>query len=444
MDLYRLTASTAATLIRDREISAEELARACLARIAARDATVKAWVALDPDRAIAIARECDKQQAAGAATGPLHGLPFGVKDMIDTADLPTQNNSPGWVGNRPSVDAHCVRVIRAAGAYVIGKTDTVEFAAGGRKALTRNPFDPSRTPGGSSSGSGAAVGDGQAPLAFGTQTGGSLIRPAAFNGVYAIKPTQYTVSWSGARQFSPTLDTIGWYGRSPDDLVLVARAFRLHGIDGLPVVRPDALTIGVCPTHNLAKASPEAKAALERAARLLGDAGCAVRDLTLPEPFADLNRAQHMIMTGEGRAQFLPDYLDRFDTLHQDFRDKVENKEGIEPEHLLAMLNLAARCRESFDGLFGDDLDAVMTFSAPGEAPLGLHTTGDHVMNAMWTTLHAPCVAVPVERGPNGLPVGVQLVGPRYGDARLLAIAQALAPVLDSALSKGILPDDAA
>lgn len=440
MDLNTLTASVAAALIRDREISAEDLTRACLARIAARDAEVKAWVAMDPDRAIAIARECDKQTAIGAAVGPLHGLPFGVKDMIDTADLPTQNNSPSWKGHRPGLDANCVRVVKGAGAYVLGKLDTVEFAGGGRKALTRNPFDLSRTPGGSSSGPGAAVADGQVPLAFGTQTAGSLIRPASYNGIYALKPTQYTVSWSGCRQLSPTLDTLGWYGRSPEDLILVARAFRLRGVEAMPTVTPGTLKIGLCVTHNLDKTSPDARATLEKAGKLLAGAGCTVYDLTLPPPFAELNRAQKVILHGEAREQFLPEYLDRFETMHQDFRDRVENREGVEPGQLLAMLNLAARCRETFDGLFGPDLDAVLTFAAPGEAPLGLHTTGDPVMNSMWTVLHAPCVAIPVDKGSNGLPIGIQLVGPRFGDARLLAIAAALAPHLDPTLGRGTLP----
>src|ERR1700682_1005491 len=164
---------------------------------------------------------------ARGPAGPLHGLPFAVKDMIDTVDHPTQNNSPIYVGNQASQDAHAVRGVKAQGAFSIGKTYTVEFAAGGRKALTRNPFDLSRTPGGSSSGSGAAVGDHQVPLAFGTQTGGSHIRPASFNGIYGLKPTWSLVSREGLRMCSISLDTVGWYGRSVDDLILVAKAFRI-------------------------------------------------------------------------------------------------------------------------------------------------------------------------------------------------------------------------
>ena len=205
--------------------------RSCLARIAARDADVKAWLWLEPDHAIRRARELDKLPAKG----PLHGLPFGVKDIIDTADYPTTQNSPIYDGMRVGRDAACVAMVRGAGALILGKTDTVEFASGGRKALTRNPYNFAHTPGGSSSGSGAAVGDFQVPLAFGTQTGGSHIRPASFNGIYGMKPTWNLLSREGVRMSSITLDTVGWYGASVDDLILVGTAYRLAE-DTTPVV----------------------------------------------------------------------------------------------------------------------------------------------------------------------------------------------------------------
>ncbi|RAI02002.1 amidase [Acuticoccus sediminis] len=431
MEANELTASQAAALMAKGELGAEELARACLARIEAREPAVKAWVSYDPARAIRSAREADKRRASGDVPGPLLGMPLGVKDMIDTAEYPTTDNSPGHFGNRPSHDAHSVTVMKAMGAFVLGKTDTVEFAAAGRKAATHHPMAPGRTPGGSSSGSGAAVGDFQVPLAFGTQTGGSLIRPAAFNGIYALKPTHNLVSWDGARHYSPSLDTIGWYGRSPQDLTLVAEAFRLPGADMVTAPPVKGLKVGITRTHNWDAAAPEGKEALERAARLLAEAGAAVFDLDLAEPFARLNDTQRVLMYGEGRVQFLAEFLLRRGDMHQDFIDRVENVNQITPSLLAEHLNLAARCREAFDALFGADLDVVITPSAPGEAPVGLDTTGDWVMNSMWTVLHAPCLAVPGHKGPNGLPVGVQLIGPRYGDATLLGIAEAIAPVLD-------------
>ncbi len=429
---HDLTAAEAARLIAARALGVEELARSCLARIAERDATVKAWSFIDPDRAIRIARELDKTLTHAGLMGPLHGLPFGVKDMIDTGDMPTTNNSPIYRDHRPAQDAQVVRVMKAHGAFALGKTDTVEFAAGGRKALTRNPFDPARTPGGSSSGSGAAVGDRQAPLALGTQTGGSHIRPASYNGIYALKPTHGSAAWPGARQFSPTLDTLGWYGRSPDDLILVGRAFRLWGIEAPPEVRVEGLRVGIARTHNWGLAEPATVDAIERAARLLAEAGALVAELELPTPFETLNAVQKVVMQGEGRVQFLPDYLEHHALLHADFRRRVENEDGLTPEQLLAALDCAAACRPAFDALFGPALDVALTPSSTGEAPLNpSETTGDAAMNAMWTLLHAPCVNIPGAKGPNGLPVGVTLVGPRFGDARLLATARAVAPVLD-------------
>jgi Asp-tRNA(Asn)/Glu-tRNA(Gln) amidotransferase A subunit family amidase len=432
---HALTAAEAALLIREKRLSAEELTRSCLARIAARDAAVKAWAFLDPDRAIAKARESDKVLAASGPKGPLHGLPLGVKDMIDTGDMPTTNNSPIYEGHRPALDANGVRILVANGALTLGKTDTVEFAAGGRKALTRHPMDSTRTPGGSSSGSGAAVGDKQVPLAFGTQTAGSHIRPASFNGIYALKPTHNTLPWPGARHAAPTLDTLGWYGRSPDDLILVAEAARVPGITSLPAIKVEGLKVGVARTHNWPKAAPETVAAIERAAGLLAEAGAEVRDLDLPAGFETLNEAQRVVMAWESKTQFLPEYLDHYDRLHPEFRRKVENGDGITPEQYLAAIDHAAACRPAFDGLFGASLDVVLTPSAPGEAPVGPEvTTGDYVMNTMWTLLHVPCVNIPGATGPNGLPVGVTLAGPRLGDARLLSVAKAVAPLLDGDL----------
>lgn len=432
---YEMTAAEAALLIEDRKLAVSELTASCLERIAHRDATVKAWIYVDPDMAMRKARELDKVLIHEGSRGPLHGLPFGVKDMIDTADMPTTNNSPIYDGFRPGQNAKIVRNIIGTGGFVLGKTDTVEFAAGGRKALTRHPMDSSRTPGGSSSGSGAAVGDMHVPLAIGTQTGGSHIRPASFNGIYAIKPTHNSVSWSGARHYSPTLDTLGWYGRSPDDLVLVARAFRMWNMESLPSIGLKTLKIGIARTANWGKCAPETVAAIERAATLLKDQGVSIVDLDMPEGCEQMCDAQKTISAAEGIAQFLPEYLEHHHLLHPQFRERVENSSNVTPEKYLAAVNLAALCRMRFDALFGAELDAVLTPSALGEAPLNPDsTTGDAIMNSMWTLLHVPCINIPGAIGPNDLPVGVTLAGPRLGDARLLAISKVIAPVLDPGL----------
>jgi len=221
-----LSAAQAAGLIRGRKLTSEALTRSCIEHIEARDPLVKAWLHVDRAKAIASAREHDKC----SPTGPLHGIPIGVKDLIDVRGMPTTYNSPAFRDYRPARDAACVCVARRSGAIVLGKTDTVEFGAGGRRAASRNPNNLAHTPGGSSSGSGAAVADRQVQLALGTQTGGSVIRPDSFNGIYGMKPSWGAVSYEGVKHYASMLDTIGWYGRSVDDLALMASAFRLHGI----------------------------------------------------------------------------------------------------------------------------------------------------------------------------------------------------------------------
>jgi Asp-tRNA(Asn)/Glu-tRNA(Gln) amidotransferase A subunit family amidase len=422
-----LTAAAASRAIADGRLTSEALVRSCLERIETRDAAVKAWLHLDPRAAIAAAREVDKRPRISR----LHGLPFGVKDMIDTADMPTTHNSANWQGHRPARDAACVGVVRALGAVILGKTDTVEFAAAGRRAATRHPMNPAHSPGGSSSGSGAAVGDGQVSLAFGTQTGGSLIRPASFNGIYALKPTWGTVSREGAKIYANSLDTIGWYGRSVEDLVLVAEAFRLDGVGHEPAPAPRALRIGLCRTPYWSRIEPGGERAFALAAERLTRAGVAVEDLVLPDAFGGLFEAQDTIMFGEGRAAFLDELLIQGARLGRDFVDRAENAKGITPDRMIAAHDLAAECRRAFSALF-ERVDAVLAPASPGEAPHGLQNTGDHVFNAMWTLLHGPCLSIPCTLGPGGLPVGIQLVGPRYADARLLSIAAALAPVIDA------------
>jgi Asp-tRNA(Asn)/Glu-tRNA(Gln) amidotransferase A subunit family amidase len=426
MEPYELTATEASALIAARKLSCEELARSTLDRIHARDATVRAWTYVDEDMVLRKARELDKRPP----TSPLHGLTFGVKDVIDTVDMPTQQNSPIHVDHRPGQDAACVAVVRHSGSLIVGKTDTVEFASGGRRAVTRNPHNPAHTPGGSSSGSGAAVGDKQVQLAFGTQTGGSHIRPAAFNGIYGIKPTHGIVSREGAKMYSHTLDTIGWYGRSVEDLQLVGGAFQLPGLDTAKPPSIKGLKVGLCRTPVWDAADAYGRAALMEAAHRLDAAGAIVTELTLPADFDGMDAAQQTVMRGEGRAAFLPAYLGSHHLLHEDFRSLVENAKGITPEQLVQAYDLAAACRRAFDSLFGAKLDVVLTPPSPGEAPEGLQDTGNPTFNAMWTLLHVPCVGIPVGKSARSLPLGIQLVGPRFSDARLLAIAQACAPAI--------------
>jgi len=425
MEPCDLTAAEAAQQLQAGRLTAEALVRSCLARCAAREPAVKAFSFLDPELAIANARRVDKRYDRGL----LHGLPFGVKDMIDTADMPTSHNSPIYEGLRQGRDAACVAVARGEGGVLFGKTDTVEFAAGGRRALTRNPHDLTRTPGGSSSGSAAAVAAGMVPLAFGTQTGGSLIRPASFCGVFGMKPTHGVVNNEGAKRYSHTLDTIGWYGRSVADLRLVAAAFRLFGLETPLGKAPGQLRIGLCRGPNWGRAAPESQAALLLAGERLQAAGIAVEEVTLPAIFDEATESQRQVAFGEGRGAFLGEYLTAHALLHQDFRDRVENSGGITAASLRAAYDHAAECRKLWDALF-PPYDGILAVAALGEAPVGRQDTGDHVFNAMWTLLHVPCIGLPCTTGPQGTPVGVQVIGPRFGDAALLDVAALLAPAV--------------
>ena len=415
----RMTATEAATAIAAGTLQAETLARGCLDKIAAREDVLKAWSYIDPATVLRQARELDQTPNLG----PLHGIPVAIKDVIDTRDMPTSYNSPIYFDHRPAADAGCVETLRAAGALIIGKTETTEFAAAGRNPPTRNPHDPSRISGGSSAGSAAAVGDGQVPLALGTQTGGSLIRPASYCGAYAFKPTWGAVSREGARIYSITFDTIGWYGRSVADLDLLAE---VYGI-GAPHQAPASvrgLRVAFCRSPEWGATETPMRDAFGRAERLLAEAGATVTALELPEAFASLTAAHKVILFREGRASFLSLYRAHKDLLHDEFQHRVENRDHFTDQDLIGAYDLAARCRMEFDAI-ASGFDVIVTPSAPGEAPLGVGA-GSPVLNQIWTLLHVPCVNLPAMRSPAGMPLGFTLTGPRFSDRRLLASASAL------------------
>lgn len=431
-DAHQLNAAEAAAEIAAGRLTSEALVRSCLARIAERDPAVRAWAYLDPILAIQQARERDRMKPLG----PLHGVPVGIKDMIDTRDMPTQHNSPIYVGHRPNQDAACVSLLRSAGAVILGKTETHEFAAGGRLPLTRNPHDLDHTAGGSSSGSAAAVADYMVPLALGTQTAGSTLRPASFCGVYAMKPTWGVVSREGAKTYSISLDTIGWFGRSIADLALLAEALGATSGPNSDVPEPATLRIALCRTPMWERAEPASRAAVETAAERLRGAGHRVEPLELPERLARLTDIQPRVMRGEGKAAFLPEYRAHYDLLHQDFRDRVEDRDKIGPRGLRDALDFAASCRPEFDQIVAE-FDAVLAPGAVGEAPLGLLSTGDPLFQRMWTLLHVPCINIPGFAGVHGLPIGVTLLAPRYEDARLLAIGEKVAATIGARVGRG-------
>jgi Asp-tRNA(Asn)/Glu-tRNA(Gln) amidotransferase A subunit family amidase len=414
-----LTAAEAAAQLHSGALTAEWLARACLERVATRDADVRAWTFIDPAGVIARARELDKRQARG----PLHGLPVGVKDVILTHDMPTQHNSPLYQGHHPKLDAACVSLLRSAGAIVLGKTDTVEFASTGRRALTRNPRNLAYGPGGSSSGSAAAVADRHVPLALGTQTAGSVVRPASFCGVWGMKPTWGLVSREGAKTNAYSLDTIGWFGRSAADLALIYDVYDPEPGKIEPLGLASA-RVAVCRTPVWDQASPETRAALEDGAAALRSAGATVIDWELPASFRDLPQLQILVMRAEARSAFLADARAHPGQLEDSLQAQVDNAFGYTRADLLHAYNTAAACRAEFDRLAAG-FDAILAPSAPGIAPEGLASVGDPTFNGLWTLLHVPTVNVPGFSGPHGLPVGLTVTGPRFADRKVLAAAQA-------------------
>lgn len=422
-DFLTLPVRELAARIARRELSAQAVARACIERIEAAEAGVLAWQHFDAAQALAQARALDAAPAAGA----LQGVPLGVKDLMDTADMPTTYGSPIYAGHRPEMDAACVAAARAAGALVVGKTVTTEFATF-QPGATRNPRAPAdapRTPGGSSSGSAAAVAAGMVPLAFGTQTAGSIVRPAAYCGVVGYKPTYGTLPGAGIKPLAPSLDTVGVLARTVDDA-----AFFIGTLARLPLAPADApaparLRVGICRTPHWERAGEDSRRALADAARVLQAQGATVGELAMPEAFARLTQAQIDIMAYEAAAAFVPELRARPEGFSAAFAALLATGQRIDGTHYFAAQALAAEARRAFEAAFGQ-FDVVLAPSAEGEAPAGLGATGDPIFNRMWSLLGNPCVHVPTGTGAHGMPVGVTLVGPCRGDAQALAAAHAL------------------
>jgi Asp-tRNA(Asn)/Glu-tRNA(Gln) amidotransferase A subunit family amidase len=412
--LADLGAAEAVVRLSRREIAAEALVAACLERVAAREPAVGAFEHLGAEAALAAARRID----AMPQRPPLAGLPIGVKDIFDTADLPTERGSAAFRGRRPAADAAAVARLRQAGAVVLGKTVTTELAfyAPGK---TRNPHDPSRTPGGSSSGSAAAVAARMVPAALGSQTAGSVIRPASFCGVVGMKPTFGAVSMDGVSPFAPSLDTFGLFVNDVEALPLLLRAA------GVPLGAPElrgAPRIALCRTEQWLLAEPSTRVVVEAAAGALSAAGATVEERDLGPEFNGLAQAQRTIMAAEG-ARTLRDVRERHRAeLSKVLLEFLAEGDAVTPEAEAEARALAGRCRAALPQLFSR-CDALLSASAVGEAPVGLESTGDPAFNRIWTLLGVPCLTLPAARGPAGLPVGLQLVAAPGRDADLVAAA---------------------
>jgi Asp-tRNA(Asn)/Glu-tRNA(Gln) amidotransferase A subunit family amidase len=436
-DLTDLTATQAVAEIARGAASAEDYTVACLDRIAAVESEVQAFAHLDADHALAQARALDRQKAEGGRIGPLHGIPVGIKDIFDTADDPTECGSPIHAGRRPSADATVVRKLREAGAVIIGKTVTTEFAYF-HPGKTRNPRDLTRTPGGSSSGSAAAVAAGMVPLAIGSQTNGSVIRPAAFCGVFAVKPSHGLISRTGALMLSRALDHVGAFARSVEDLALIldaavgqdpddpdtrayaAPSFRAGAAEPPPI--PPSFAFVRTPVWD--KADAEAREALEELAREVG-----AREVDLPEGYRAAWDAHRAIMAAD-MAHNLGAIVDESGEISPQLRDLIAHGREVTAVQYLAAMRDARRYADGLSEIFEQVADAILTLSARGVAPQGLDATGDPVFCTFWTLTGLPSLNLPLLADSAGLPIGVQLVGAPGRDERLLRTARELLRVV--------------
>jgi len=409
-----LSATEAAAAIETGRLQPAALIEACRARIAAREPGLSAFTALSA------------ALPPPAAAGPLRGLPIGVKDVLDTADLPTAYGSPIHAGFCPRADAAVVALARRAGALVMGKTVTTEFATR-HPGPTRNPHNHAHTPGGSSSGSAAAVAAGMVPLAFGTQTAGSIIRPAAYCGVVGFKPSFGTLPRTGMKICADSLDTIGVLARSLADIGLAMSA--LTGIPHPTAALGRPPRLGITLGHAPEMALPETLALLDRVAALAQAAGAEIVPFLLPPALAVAAALHPHLMNMETSQALAHELRTARPMLSPVLRERMDWA-AAQPAERLGEARLAAAAARAAFGPACAGLDAILTPAAPGEAPAGLEWTGDPAFNSLWTLLHGPCVTLPAGTGPQGLPLGIQLAAPMGADAHLLATAAWLARLL--------------
>ena len=433
MTLFELSATEAIRKIRDGEITSEELVQACLDRIDQVDGEIEAWAHLKPDHALDQARMLDTHRAEGGPVGPLHGIPVGIKDIFDTDCLPTENGTVLNSGRQPMENCRVVSLLMEAGAVIMGKTVTTELAVYG-PGKTKNPHNPAHTPGGSSSGSAAAVAACMVPLAVGSQTNGSVIRPASFCGVVGFMPTHGLIPRTGVLPLSEVLDTIGVFARSVEDAAMIAELLIAYdpgdkhtrarprptlaktAVEEPPM--PPLLTFAKTAVWD--QADKETQDAFSELADFLGGE---CDDLDLPEPFEHAVEQHGKIMNADLAKNLAAYYEHGKDRLSEVLREKIEEGQKI----LAVDYNRAVDGGEFLnDGLAGvfDRYDAIITPATVGEAPAGLDSTGSPIFNSLWTYCGTPAITLPLMEGPNGLPLGVQLVSRRGDDARLLRTAR--------------------
>ena len=415
IDPADLTATAALREIAAGRLSATELREACIARAIAREPVLQAMTRFDPSDV----------RDARVRPGRLAGLPIGIKDVLDTVDFVTEYNSPIWRGHRPSADAACVAWARAAGGVVFGKTVTTEFATRS-PGPTTNPHDPTRTPGGSSSGSAAGVAAGYFPFAFGTQTAGSIIRPAAYCGIVGYKPTFGAINRVGMKLMSESLDTVGVLARSVADCALLTEAVTDQSFGDVEAALARPLRIGLCRSPAWDRREPETDALFDAVATVAGRAGAILCDAELPDEFSTLEAAHAVVMNAESARALGWEMTTHRDRLSPTLRERMEWGLAQPAEAIWAARATMRQLTDAF-AAFMQDIDVLLTPSAPGVAPIGLAWTGDAAFNLIWTALHVPCVTIPAGTGPAGMPLGIQIVAARQNDALCLQAASWLA-----------------
>ena len=414
-----LTASVLVEKIAAGELTSEEIVGDCLSRIAAHDDLVHAWAHVDEDLALSYARACDMTDAP---LGPLHGIPVGVKDVLDTQDMPTEYGSEIYAGHRPGVDSACVAALRAAGAVVLGKTTTTQFASPLPLGV-RNPHDLKRTPGVSSSGSAAAVADFMVPLANGTQTGGSVILPASFCGVVGYKASLNGLDRSGIAGLKKSLDTLGYFARCAGDIALLYTALTGQKIPEDPATP----RIGLCRTPMWMEAHDCAQQALENTASELSAAGYDVADVDLPPEFDAIEGPFRVISSYEGKRALADEFRNHMDKMNP-WMQETGRSTWTEEEYRDA-LAAADRARDELYLLF-DDYPVLLTPSTTGEAPADLEGVTMSSFNRLWTLMHGPTITLPAGIGPNRMPLGVQLAARTGADPMLIDHAVKIQRVL--------------
>ena len=412
-----LTLAQASVALSAAQISSEALVQSCLDRIDERNDDVQAWCALDAEKAIADARQRD----ASERKSPLHGIPVGIKDIIDTKGLPTSYGNRRYQQHIPSADAQIIHQLHQLGAVVLGKTVTTEFAYYA-PGPTRNPNNLEHTPGGSSSGSAAAVADFQVPFALGTQTAGSMIRPGSFNGIVALKPSFSTLPYAGVHTLAASLDTLGLFSRTIGDQRILLTTLAPHmAIQN----SPSRIRVAVCRTPWWNQADTEMQEAFNDYCQSLANTGVECTDYELSTIFAELAEAQTQLMALETSRSLADEYRNHSKSLDQRTIAFIDQGLTVSVEQEADYRNLTARARLRLQAIF-EQFDVILTPPAPGAAPKGLESTGDPVFNRVWTMLGVPCLTYPIRRNADNLPLGIQLIAPFGRDHQLIDIADKL------------------